>query len=91
MALANLLENRVQGALIRSHFLDITEMDAPSNFFFRLEKKPGRSKAIHSLLCDARQELTELCQIRRRAVEFYSCLFSSEVQGESGSDGGVLW
>lgn len=78
MALANLLENRVQGALIRSQFLDITEMDAPSNFFFRLEKKRGRSKAIHSLLCDARQELTELGQIRRRAVEFYSCLFSTE-------------
>lgn len=77
MALANLLENRVQGALIRSHFLDITEMDAPSNFFL-VEKKRGRSKAIHSLLCDARQELTELGQIRRRAVEFYSCLFSSE-------------
>lgn len=49
MALANLLENRVQGALIRSQFLDITEMDAPSNVFVRLEKKRGQSKAIQLL------------------------------------------
>jgi len=39
MALANLLDNKVQGALVRSWVQNITEQDAPSSFFFGLEKK----------------------------------------------------
>lgn len=34
MALANLLDTKVQGALIRSWVQNITDMDAPSNFFW---------------------------------------------------------
>ncbi|KAI3376857.1 hypothetical protein L3Q82_000113 [Scortum barcoo] len=55
MALANLLEGRVQGALVRSRYQNIAEMDAPSGFFFGLEKKNGQRKVIHSLLSDAGQ------------------------------------
>ncbi|KAI3369665.1 hypothetical protein L3Q82_024503 [Scortum barcoo] len=79
----NLLEGRVQGALVRSRYQNITEMDAPSRFFFSLEKKNGQRKVIHSLLSDAGQELMELGQIRRRAVQFYSSLYSSEYEEQA--------
>lgn len=78
MALANLLDNKIQGALVRSWVQNITEMDAPSSFFFSLEKKHGQRNIVYSLLSDTGQELTEPGQIRRRAVEFYSSLYTSE-------------
>ncbi|KAF7659079.1 hypothetical protein LDENG_00003490 [Lucifuga dentata] len=55
-------------------------MDAPSSYFFSLEKKSGQSRLIHCLLSDAGQELTETSQIRRRAVSFYFALYASEYQ-----------
>uniref|UniRef100_A0A3Q3B436 Reverse transcriptase domain-containing protein n=1 Tax=Kryptolebias marmoratus TaxID=37003 RepID=A0A3Q3B436_KRYMA len=78
LTLANLLESKVQGALVRSRVQNITEMDAPSSFFFSLERKHGQRKQIHSLLSDAGQQLSEPGQIRRRAVEFYRSLYNSE-------------
>uniref|UniRef100_A0A8P4KAC5 Reverse transcriptase domain-containing protein n=1 Tax=Dicentrarchus labrax TaxID=13489 RepID=A0A8P4KAC5_DICLA len=78
MALANLLDTKVQGALVRSRVQNITEMDAPSSFFFGLEKKQGQRRQIHSLLSETGQELTEPGLIRKRAVEFYASLFESE-------------
>lgn len=59
MALANLLDTKVQGALLRSRSQNITEMDFASTFFFGLEKKQGQKKVIHSLLLDTGKELTE--------------------------------
>lgn len=47
-ALANLLGVTAQRALVRSRFLDVTQMDAPSHFFFGLEKM-DRKKIFHSL------------------------------------------
>ncbi|KAJ3584710.1 hypothetical protein NHX12_015205 [Muraenolepis orangiensis] len=89
MALANLLDVKVQGALVRSRFLNINEMDAPTSFFFGLEKKKnGQRRVIHSLLSGTGQELTEPSQIRRRAVSFYSTLYTSEYEeGETLSEG----
>ena len=80
MALANLLDTKVQGALVRSRVQNISAMDVPSSFFFGLEKKHGQKKVIHSLLSDTGQELTEPGQIRRRAVKFYSSLYTSEYE-----------
>ncbi|KAJ3585369.1 hypothetical protein NHX12_014090 [Muraenolepis orangiensis] len=88
MALANLLDVKVQGALVRSRFLNINEMDAPTSFFFGLEKKNGQRRVIHSLLSGTGQEITEPSQIRRRAVSFYSTLYTSEYEeGETLSEG----
>ncbi|KAF7653041.1 hypothetical protein LDENG_00088050 [Lucifuga dentata] len=33
-----LLQERVEGAMVRARFINIRDMDAPSNFFFNLEK-----------------------------------------------------
>ena len=49
MAVANLLETKIQDALVRSRILNISEMDAPSSFFFGLEKKKGQKKVMNSL------------------------------------------
>ena len=82
LALADLLESKVQGALVRSRFQAIAEMDVPSSYFFGLERKNGQRRVIHTLLSDTGQEIVEPGQIRRRAVEFYTSLYSSEYEEE---------
>ncbi|TWW61013.1 Transposon TX1 uncharacterized 149 kDa protein ORF 2 [Takifugu flavidus] len=84
MAFASLLDSQVQGALVRSRIKDLTEMDAPSSFFFGLEKKRGQNLIIHSLLSSTGQELVEPGQIRQRAVEFFSSLYESEYRSDDG-------
>ncbi len=37
--LSDLVGGKVQGALVRSRFQNIDQMDAPTKFFFNLEKK----------------------------------------------------
>lgn len=53
-------------------------MDAPSKFFFSLERKNGQSRCIHCLCSEDGRELTEPTEIRKRAVRFYTGLYSSE-------------
>ncbi|KAI4882467.1 hypothetical protein NFI96_027581 [Prochilodus magdalenae] len=77
-ALTNLLGFRAQGALVRSRYQSLTQMDAPSRFFFSLERKNGQSRFIHSLRTANGQELTEPVGIRKWAVQFYSELYRSE-------------
>ncbi|XP_040928666.1 transposon TX1 uncharacterized 149 kDa protein [Betta splendens] len=85
--LDNLLGTRAQGALVRSRFQSVTDMDAPSRFFFSLEKRNGQNKSIHSLRSAAGVILEEPGDIRRRAVEFYRDLFQSEyTEDEEGID-----
>ncbi|TWW78198.1 hypothetical protein D4764_11G0003190 [Takifugu flavidus] len=97
MALASLLDNQVQGTLVRSRIQDLTEMDAPSIFFFGLEKKRGQNLIIHSLFSSTGQELVEPGQIRKQAVEFFSSLYEIHmcfVDLEKAFDRvpwGVLW
>ena len=54
LALVNLLDTKVHGALIRSRVQNISEMDAPSSFFFGLERKNRQRRVIHTLLSDNR-------------------------------------
>uniref|UniRef100_A0A3B3HMN0 Reverse transcriptase domain-containing protein n=1 Tax=Oryzias latipes TaxID=8090 RepID=A0A3B3HMN0_ORYLA len=82
LTLERLLDSKVQGALVRSRFQDVSEMDAPSSFFFGLEKKQGQMKVMHSLLSDTGEELLEPDEIRQRAVDFYSSLYTSECDGD---------
>ncbi|KAK0132088.1 Transposon TX1 uncharacterized protein [Merluccius polli] len=46
LALADLLDAKVQGALVRSRYQASTEMDAPSSFFFGLEKRSGQRRNV---------------------------------------------
>ena len=78
-ALANLLGIAAQGALVRSRFLDITQMDAPSHFFFGLERKNGQRKIVHSLRSSSGSAISDSSEIRKFAVRFYKDLYKSEL------------
>lgn len=77
--LADLLGVRAQGALVRSRFQSVNLMDAPSKFFFNLERKNGQSRLMHTLTTESGQELSEPAQIRSYARLFYSNLYDSEL------------
>ena len=77
-ALADLLGTKAQGALVRSRFQSEALMDAPSKFFFSLEKKKGQSRFFHALRSENGHLLTDTSEIRQRAVAFYAHLYKSE-------------
>ena len=77
-AIANLLGVSAQGALVRSRFLNVAQMDAPSQFFFGLERKNGQRKIMHCLRTDSGSEVSDSSEIRKFAVGFYRNLFKSE-------------
>lgn len=77
-ALADLLGVSARGAVVRSRFQNITLMDAPSHFFFGLERKNGQRRMIHSLRSVDGQLIQDSAEIRRFAVAFYRDLYQSE-------------
>ena len=89
-ALADLLGTKVNGALVRSRFQGVDQMDMPSKFFFNLEKKNGQRRLIHSLRSETGALLSDASGIRNRAVQFYKELYKSEVNGEGVTDNAFL-
>ncbi len=77
--LADLLGGKTQGSFIRSQFQSVDQMDAPSKFFFSLEKKNGQSRAIHALHSKSGGLLMDPADIRKRAVTFYEILYRNEL------------
>ncbi|KAK3515326.1 hypothetical protein QTP70_014607, partial [Hemibagrus guttatus] len=77
----DLLDVTAQGALVRSRFTSVTEMDAPSKFFFSLEQKNGQKRFIHAVRTESGDLLSEPTEIRKQTVSFYSKLYSSERSG----------
>ncbi|KAL2096374.1 hypothetical protein ACEWY4_008522 [Coilia grayii] len=84
-SLADLLGVTAQGALVRSHFQSVELMDAPSKFFFNLEKKNGQKRFIHALRSNEGHLLSNDVEIRRRAVSFYKELYRSEVSQDQSA------
>ncbi|KAL6483834.1 hypothetical protein MHYP_G00087060 [Metynnis hypsauchen] len=76
--LADLLGTKAQGALVRSRFQKVAQMDAPSKFFFSLECKNGQRRCIHALRSESGALLSDPAGIRSHAAKFYVELFSSE-------------
>lgn len=77
-ALSDLQEMKAQGALVRSRFKIVEQMDVPSKKNFSLEKKNGQKRFIHSLLSESGSLLSDSKEIRERAVSFYEKLYKSE-------------
>lgn len=77
--LSNLLGFSAQGALVRSRFQNVVKMDAPSHFFFALERKNGQRR-LHSLRNNNGQLLHESAEIRKCAVNFFEKLIKKESQ-----------
>uniref|UniRef100_A0A3Q3MAR8 Reverse transcriptase domain-containing protein n=1 Tax=Labrus bergylta TaxID=56723 RepID=A0A3Q3MAR8_9LABR len=53
-------------------------MDAPSQFFFGLEKKSGQKKIFHSVRSNSGQSISDSAGIRKHAAGFYKDLYTSE-------------
>ena len=49
MELSSLLQERVTGALLRSRFLQLKDMDAPSALFFNLERSVAQRQEMACL------------------------------------------
>ncbi|MBN3292510.1 YTX2 protein, partial [Polypterus senegalus] len=84
LGLAHLLETRAQGALVRARFQRLTEMDAPTQYFFGLEKKNSQSKILHCIRTPDGSETQEPSEIRQVVREFYELLFAAD--GDGGSE-----
>ncbi|KAL7839157.1 hypothetical protein SRHO_G00258150 [Serrasalmus rhombeus] len=77
-ALADLLGITAQGALVRSRFRNVTELDAPSKFFFGLERKNGQKRFMYVVRSESGDLVSEPSEIRQQTVSFFSKLFESE-------------
>lgn len=77
-ALSDLQELKAQGALVRSRFRNLQQMDVPSKFFFSLERRNGQKRFIHSLISETGSLLSDPKEIRERAVNFFGGLYKSE-------------
>ncbi|KAI4885592.1 hypothetical protein NFI96_030074 [Prochilodus magdalenae] len=75
--LGSFFSDRAKGALVRARFQMLREMDAPSSFFFNLEKKCGETKHMHALYMSDDRLSSDTSEIRERAVEFYSDLYEA--------------
>lgn len=84
--LGKLLDTVAQGALVRSRFQSIEMMDAPSKFFFNLEKKNGQRRFIYALRSESGSLLSDSHGIRKRAVRFYEELYKSELLHEKADN-----
>ncbi|KAI4891758.1 hypothetical protein NFI96_005206 [Prochilodus magdalenae] len=76
--LGSFFSDRARGALVRARFQTLREMDAPSSFFFNLEKKCGEAKRMHALYMSNGRLSSDTGEVRDRAVEFYSDLYKAE-------------
>lgn len=54
-------------------------MDAPSQFFFELERRNGQRKIIHSLQSSNGFLVSDSAEISRLTVSFYRDLYKSEL------------
>ncbi|KAK3568147.1 hypothetical protein QTP86_032001 [Hemibagrus guttatus] len=77
----DLLDITAQGALVHSRFKSAAKMDAPSKFFFSLEKKNGQKRFIHAVRTESGDLLSESTEIHKQTGSFYSKLYSSEWSG----------
>lgn len=76
--LASILNERAKGAMVRARFSSLNEMDAPSSFFFNLEKKILAQNELHSIKLSGGRVTTDPGEIRDGAAEFYRELFKAE-------------
>ncbi|KAL7838640.1 hypothetical protein AOLI_G00270440 [Acnodon oligacanthus] len=72
------LLDRAKGALVRARFQLLSEMDAPSSFFFNLEKQHNERQQIYALYMSDGRLSFDVREIQDRTVEFYSDLYKAD-------------
>ncbi len=81
--LSSFLNEKVKGALVRSRFLTIRDMDGPSSYLFNLERKAGQEKQMHALKDNNGRNTSDPVVMHKLAVDFYTGLYSAEIQMSS--------
>ncbi len=72
------LNERVKAALVRSRFTSVTDMDAPSAYFFQLERSVAQYKQMTCLRLPDGKITNDITEMRRHAVDFYSSLYKAD-------------
>ncbi len=67
--LSSILNVKVKGALVRSRFLSVKDMDGPTSFFFNLEHKSVQDKKMYSLKNIHGRDTSDPTEMRRMVVE----------------------
>ncbi|KAJ3587993.1 hypothetical protein NHX12_011587, partial [Muraenolepis orangiensis] len=78
LELSSFLQERVKGALVRCRFLEIKEMDAPTPFFFNLERSVAQRKQMSCLKLPGGRVTSSPEEMRDHAMDFYTNLFGGE-------------
>ncbi|KAJ3611229.1 hypothetical protein NHX12_021245, partial [Muraenolepis orangiensis] len=68
----------LKGALVRCRFLEIKEMDAPTPFFFNLERSVAQRKQMSCLKLPGGRVTSSPEEMRDHAMDFYTNLFGGE-------------
>ncbi|KAK3531057.1 hypothetical protein QTP70_008761 [Hemibagrus guttatus] len=76
--LGSYLHERVKGALVRSRFTTLEDMDAPSAFFFNLERSTAQHRQMVCLRLPDGRVTTDITEMRQHAVDLYSGLYTAE-------------
>jgi len=76
--LSSLLHEQAKGALVRSRYCSVKEMDAPSAFFFNLEKKHVQQKMMCHLRRSDGSVTSDPTEMRRMTGDFYKLLYTAE-------------
>ncbi|XP_058241185.1 dorsal-ventral patterning tolloid-like protein 1 isoform X2 [Hemibagrus wyckioides] len=75
-------EGKVKGALVRSRYIQLKDMDASSTFFFNLEKTTVKNQHMAGLRGPDGRLSTDGGEMRRFAMDFYAGLYSKELCDE---------
>uniref|UniRef100_A0A3Q3ERM5 Reverse transcriptase domain-containing protein n=1 Tax=Labrus bergylta TaxID=56723 RepID=A0A3Q3ERM5_9LABR len=78
MELSSFLQERVKGALVRSRFLQLKDMDAPTSFFFNLERSVAQKKLLTCLKLPGGRITADPKEMSSHAMQFYEDLFGAE-------------
>ncbi|KAL2103228.1 hypothetical protein ACEWY4_000096 [Coilia grayii] len=73
--LRSFLQEQAKGALVRARISSIKDMDAPTSYFFNLEKKALHQKHMAFLKRDDGTVTTNQSEIRDMAIHFYENLY----------------
>lgn len=84
--LGDILNEKAKSALVRHRFMSVQNMDAPTAFFFNLEKSSHDRQALVSVRKDDGTITTDPVEVRRLAVDFYSDLFTARAPDQQCLD-----
>ena len=61
-------------------------MDAPSKYFFNLEKNNGQKRIIHTLKSETGDLLSDPAETPKRASSFYAKLYTCEYKEDKATE-----